>query len=64
VFDVTSKKSFKALDLWLRELKKFGGKKALIVLVGNKVCMCVYVCVYVCVFCQLGNVYICVRTCI
>eukprot|EP00658_Telonema_sp_P-2_P027958 TRINITY_DN2150_c0_g1_i2.p1 TRINITY_DN2150_c0_g1~~TRINITY_DN2150_c0_g1_i2.p1 ORF type:complete len:193 (+),score=33.50 TRINITY_DN2150_c0_g1_i2:206-784(+) len=37
VYDVGSRKSFDALDSWVKELKKFGGKnKIAVTLIGNK----------------------------
>ena len=40
VFDVTNSVSFEDLDLWMRELNKYGsGPSPHVVLVGNKVCI-------------------------
>ncbi len=38
VFDLTSKKSFDAVDMWLREVSKYGGEhlQSSTVIVGNK----------------------------
>ena len=38
VFDVTNKKSFDAIDMWLREVSKYGGEalQNSTVIVGNK----------------------------
>jgi GTPase SAR1 family protein len=37
MFDVSSRKSFEALDVWLREAAKFGAGKFPCVLCGNKI---------------------------
>lgn len=37
VFDVTNQASFECLDMWLRELSKYGTPSAEVVLVGNKI---------------------------
>ena len=36
VYDVTNKRSFDALDMWLREVSKFGGESLPVYLVGTK----------------------------
>ena len=35
-FDLTSKKSFDKLDMWLREVSKYGGENLPVVVVGTK----------------------------
>ena len=35
-FDVTNKKSFDAMDMWLREASKFGGETLPVIVVGCK----------------------------
>ena len=37
VYDVTDQASFDCLDIWMKELKKYGAGKAVACLVGNKV---------------------------
>ena len=37
VYDVTDQASFDSLDVWMRELKKYGAGKAFACLVANKV---------------------------
>ena len=36
VYDITNKKSFDAVDMWLREVSKYGGEALPVVIVGNK----------------------------
>ncbi len=36
-YDVTSRRSFESLDMWLREANKFGGEGLTVFLVANKV---------------------------
>lgn len=36
IFDITSKKSFDAMDMWLREASKYGGDSLPVVIIGNK----------------------------
>lgn len=36
VFDITFRKSFESLDLWVKEATKYGGPNVLFFLVGNK----------------------------
>ena len=36
VYDVTNKKSFDALDMWLREVSKFGGEALPVYVCGTK----------------------------
>ena len=36
VYDVTNKKSFDALDMWLREVSKFGGEALPVFVCGTK----------------------------
>jgi GTPase SAR1 family protein len=36
VYDITNKKSFDAIDMWLREVSKYGGDTLPVVIVGNK----------------------------
>jgi len=36
VYDITNKKSFDALDMWLREVSKFGGESLPVYLIGTK----------------------------
>ena len=39
VYDATNRKSFDALDMWLREVSKYGGEhlQASTVIIGNKI---------------------------
>lgn len=36
-YDVTSRRSFESLDMWLREANKFGGEALAVFVVANKV---------------------------
>ena len=36
VYDVTSKRSFDSIDMWLREVSKYSGESLPVVVVGNK----------------------------
>lgn len=36
MYDITSKRSFDAIDMWLREVSKYGGETLPVVIVGNK----------------------------
>mmetsp|Transcript_24914 Transcript_24914/g.24383 ORF Transcript_24914/g.24383 Transcript_24914/m.24383 type:complete len:102 (+) Transcript_24914:136-441(+) len=36
IYDVTNKKSFDAIDMWLREVSKYGGDSLPVVIIGNK----------------------------
>jgi GTPase SAR1 family protein len=37
VYDITDRKSFENLDVWLKDVKEFGEKNTGIILAGNKV---------------------------
>lgn len=36
MYDVTSRRSFESLDMWLREANKFGGDNLTVFVVANK----------------------------
>ena len=37
MYDVTSRRSFESLDMWLREANKYGGENLTVFVVANKV---------------------------
>ena len=36
VFDITNRKSFNTLDVWINEIKEYGNKETVIIILGNK----------------------------
>ena len=36
MYDITNRKSFDALDMWLREVSKYGGDALPVAVIGNK----------------------------
>ena len=36
VFDITKRKTFKSLDVWINEIKEFGNKDTVTIIIGNK----------------------------